>query len=126
MTRALGFQAPAVAVAMGVFLFSLTGLPPTAGFVGKVYLFSVLIEARQFWWLAVLGVLNSVVSLYYYMRIMKAMFLDGEPTGETVSDHPALATTILALMMPVLLFGVYWSPLMNLVQSSLEFFSQGM
>jgi NADH-quinone oxidoreductase subunit N len=94
--------------------------------VGKVYLFSVLIEARQFWWLAVLGVLNSVVSLYYYMRIMKAMFFDGEPTGETISDHPALAGTILALVVPVLLFGVYWSPLMNLVRSSLEFFSQGM
>ncbi|UCD37419.1 MAG: NADH-quinone oxidoreductase subunit N, partial [Fidelibacterota bacterium] len=124
--KGLGFQAPAVAVAMGVFLFSLTGLPPTAGFVGKVYLFSVLVEARQFWWLAVLGVLNSVVSLYYYVRILKVMFLDAEPTGKTVSDHPALTGTILVLMVPVLLFGVYWSPLINLVRSSLEFFSQGM
>lgn len=44
--KGLGFQAPSVAVAMGIFLFSLTGLPPTARFVGKVYLFSVLIEAR--------------------------------------------------------------------------------
>jgi len=124
--KGLGFQAPAVAVAMGIFLFSLTGLPPTAGFVGKIYLFSVLIEAKQFWWLAVLGVLNSVVSLYYYMRILKAMFLDGEPTDETISDHPALTGTILALVVPVLLFGVYWSPLMNMVRSSLEFFSRGM
>ncbi len=124
--KGLGFQAPAVAVAMGVFLFSLTGLPPTAGFVGKVYLFSVLIEAKQFWWLAVVGVLNSVVSLYYYMRILKAMFLDSEPTGERISGHPALSGTILLLMIPVLLFGVYWSPLMNLVRSSLEFFSPGM
>ena len=124
--KGLGFQAPVVAVAMGVFLFSLTGLPPTAGFVGKVYLFSVLIEAREFWWLVVLGVLNSVVSLYYYMRILKAMFLDSEPTGETISGHPALTGTILLLMIPVLLFGVYWSPLINLVRSSLEFFSPGM
>ena len=66
------------------------------------------------------------MSLYYYMRILRAMFLDGEPTGETISGHPALAGTILALMVPVLLFGIYWSPLMNLVRSSLEFFSQGM
>ncbi len=122
----LGFRAPAVAVAMGVFLFSLTGLPPTAGFVGKVYLFSVLIEAQQFWWLAVLGVINSVISLYYYMRILRVMFLDAEPTDETVSDHPALTGTILALVVPVLLFGIYWSPLMNLVRSSLEFFSRSM
>jgi NADH-quinone oxidoreductase subunit N len=124
--KGLGFQAPVIAVAMGVFLFSLTGLPPTAGFVGKVYLFSVLVEAQQFWWLAVLGVLNSVISLYYYVRILKVMFLDVEPNGETISDHPVLTGTILALMVPVLLFGVYWTPLMNLVRSSLEFFSQGM
>ncbi|UCD38657.1 MAG: NADH-quinone oxidoreductase subunit N, partial [Fidelibacterota bacterium] len=124
--KGLGFQAPVIAVAMGVFLFSLTGLPPTAGFVGKVYLFSVLVEARQFWWLAVVGVLNSVISLYYYVRILKVMFLDAEPTGETISDHPALTGTILVLMVPVLLFGVYWTPLMSLVRSSLEFFSRGM
>ncbi|UCH11049.1 MAG: hypothetical protein JSU61_03930, partial [Fidelibacterota bacterium] len=84
------------------------------------------VEARQFWWLAVLGVLNSVISLYYYVRILKVMFLDAEPTGETISDHPALTGTILVLAVPVLLFGVYWTPLMNLVRTSLEFFSQGM
>ncbi|MFB0515978.1 MAG: NADH-quinone oxidoreductase subunit N [Candidatus Neomarinimicrobiota bacterium] len=124
--KGLGFQAPAIAVAMGVFLFSLTGLPPTAGFVGKVYLFSVLIEANQFWWLVILGVVNSVISLYYYIRILRVMFLDAEPTGETIADHPALTGTILALMIPVLLFGVYWTPLMKLVRSSLEFHSPTM
>ncbi len=123
--KGLGFQVPVVAVAMGVFLFGLTGLPPTAGFVGKVYLFSVLIEARQFWWLVILGVFNSVISLYYYMRILKAMFLEGESTGKTISDYSPLTVTILVLMLPVLLFGVYWSPLINFVQSSLEFFTQG-
>lgn len=123
--RGLGFKLPLVAVPMGVFLFSLTGLPPTAGFVGKVYLFSVLISSQQFWWLAVLGVLNSVVSLYYYLRIMKVMFLEGEPTGETVSDHPAMTGMILALMVPVLLFGVYWSPLMGWVRASLKIFTPG-
>ncbi len=123
--RGLGFKLPLVAVPMGIFLFSLTGLPPTAGFVGKVYLFSVLISAREFWWLAILGVLNSVVSLYYYLRIMKVMFLEGEPGEETVSDHPALTGTILALMVPVLLFGIYWSPLMDLVQAALKIFTPG-
>jgi len=123
--KGLGFQVPVVSVAMGVFLFGLTGLPPTAGFVGKVYLFSVLIEARQFWWLIILGVLNSVISLYYYMRILKAMFLEGEPTGKTISDHSPLTATILVLVLPVLLFGIYWSPLISFVRSSLEFFTQG-
>ncbi|MFC1484723.1 NADH-quinone oxidoreductase subunit N [Candidatus Neomarinimicrobiota bacterium] len=124
--KGLGFQMPAVAVAMGVFLFSLTGLPPTAGFIGKVYLFSVLIEAQQYWWLAIIGVLNSVMSLYYYMRILRAMFLEGEPTGETASDHPVMTGTVLVLAVPVLLFGVYWSPLVNMVRSSLEFLARGM
>ena len=124
--RGLGFQAPAIAVAMGVFMFSLTGVPPTSGFVGKIYLFAVLVEAQKFWWLAVVGVINSVISLYYYIRIIKVMFLEGEPTGERMSDHPALTGTILALMVPTLLLGIYWTPLLNLVQQSLVFFSPSM
>ena len=126
--KGLGFKAPLIMVPMGIFLFSLTGLPPTAGFVGKVYLFSVLIEADRFWWLALLGVLNSVVSLYYYVRIIKVMFLDGEPTKDdkTVGDHPVLVGTIIALMIPVLLLGLYWNPLVAFVQSSFNIISQGM
>ncbi|MCH7859477.1 MAG: NADH-quinone oxidoreductase subunit N, partial [Candidatus Marinimicrobia bacterium] len=118
--------APLVAIPMGIFLFSLTGLPPTAGFIGKVYIFAVLVEADKFWWLLILGVMNSVVSLYYYMHIIKVMFLDGEPTEETVSGQPVLTGTILALVVPVLLLGVYWTPLINVVRSSLAFFSPGM
>ena len=124
--KGLGFKAPLIAVPMGIFLFSLTGLPPTAGFVGRVYLFSVLVESGQYWWLAVVGILNSVVSLYYYTRIIKVMFLDGEPTDESVSGHPVMTGLILILMIPVLLFGLYWPPLMGAVQSSLKFFTQGM
>jgi NADH-quinone oxidoreductase subunit N len=126
--KGLGFKAPLIMVPMGIFLFSLTGLPPTAGFIGKVYIFSVLVEANRFWWLAVLGVLNSVVSLYYYVRIIKVMFLDGEPSAddETVSDHPALVGTILVLMIPVLLLGIYWNPLLTFVQNSFNIISQSM
>ncbi len=124
--KGLGFKIPLIAVPMGIFLFGLTGLPPTAGFIGKVYLFAVLIAAKQFWWLAVVGVLNSVVSLYYYMRILKVMFMDGEPVDKTVSDHPAMTATVLALMVPVLLLGVYWSPLLELIRSSLRIFSPGL
>ena len=124
--KGFGFQAPLIAVPMGIFLFSLTGLPPTAGFIGKVYLFSVLVESGQYWWLAMVGILNSVVSLYYYVRIIKVMFLDGEPTGDTVSGHPVMTGLILMLVVPVLLFGIYWSPLMGAVESSLKFVTQGM
>jgi NADH-quinone oxidoreductase subunit N len=76
--RGLGRRAPIVAVVMAVFLFSLTGLPPMAGFIGKFYIFSALLRAGGTWnWvLAVVGVLNSVVSLFYYARVLRAMYLE--------------------------------------------------
>ena len=70
----LGYRSPFAAVAMTVFLFSLTGLPPTGGFVGKFYLFAAVIK-KEYYWLALIGIINSVVSLYYYARIIKAMYL---------------------------------------------------
>ena len=62
---------------MSLFMFSLTGLPPTAGFIGKFYLFAAVINAgAQYYWIAIIGVLNSVISLYYYMRIVKVMYFN--------------------------------------------------
>jgi NADH-quinone oxidoreductase subunit N len=93
--RGLGWRLPFLAVSMTVFLLSLTGIPPTAGFTAKFYLFRALIE-KEVYWLAVVGVLNSVVSLYYYARVMKTMFLD-EPDPET-GPAPALSRLHLALL----------------------------
>ena len=81
--RGLGYRAPFVGIAFTVFLLSLTGIPPTAGFVGKLYLFAALINAKMFW-LAIVAVLNSVVSLYYYVRILRNMFLR-DPEGAASS-----------------------------------------
>jgi NADH-quinone oxidoreductase subunit N len=64
-----------VAVSLAIFLFSLAGLPPFAGFIGKLYVFAAGIQG-ELYWLVVWGALNSVVSLYYYARIVKLMFLD--------------------------------------------------
>src|SRR5262249_58602079 len=63
------------ALALGLFLFPLAGLPPLAGFLGKFYVFAAGVEGR-FYALVVIGLLNSVVSLYYYTRVVKVMFLD--------------------------------------------------
>ena len=76
----LGFKRPVLAVAMTIFLFSLAGMPPTAGFIGKFYLFSGAIQ-KGYIWLAVLGVLNSAASVYYYLRVMVYMYMK-EPTEE--------------------------------------------
>jgi NADH-quinone oxidoreductase subunit N len=67
--RGLVWRSPFLAVAMAAFLFSLIGLPPSAGFIGKLYLFAAVIQ-EKYYWLAVVGVLNSVVSLYYYARAL--------------------------------------------------------
>ncbi len=69
----LGFKRPLLALVMTLFLFSLAGVPPAAGFIGKFYLFSGAIQ-KGFIWLAVIGVLNSAASVYYYLRIMVYMY----------------------------------------------------
>lgn len=76
----LGFKRPVLAVVMTIFLFSLAGMPPTAGFIGKFYLFSGAVQ-KGYLWLAVIGVLNSAASVYYYLRVMVYMYMK-EPTEE--------------------------------------------
>ena len=66
---------PVAAFAMLLFMLSLGGIPPTAGFMGKFWLFGAAIEAGYVW-LAVIGVLNSAISLYYYIRIVVFMYLE--------------------------------------------------
>ncbi len=92
--RGLASRAPLVAVAMMIFLFSLTGIPPFAGFFGKWILFTAVLE-QGYYWLALVGLLNSVVSLYYYARIVKAMFFE-EASEET--DSVSFSTGTFALL----------------------------
>jgi NADH-quinone oxidoreductase subunit N len=76
----LGARHTGLALAMTVFMLSFTGVPPTLGFVGKFYLFSTVIEGGYIW-LALIGVLTSLVSAYYYLRVVVYMFMrEGEPT----------------------------------------------
>lgn len=113
--RGLGAKAPVAALALTIFLFSLTGIPPFAGFVGKYLIFASVVQKGGFWYvlLAVIGVLNSAVSLYYYARIIKAMFLD-DAIDERPMDVPAIYTGVLvALAVPVMILGIYWSPLIR-------------
>jgi NADH-quinone oxidoreductase subunit N len=122
--KGLVWRAPIPAVAMSVFLFSLTGLPPTGGFIGKFYLFAALINSGpQFYWLAVVGLLNSVISLYYYARILRAMFIDPveEPATARLSVSPLFVTLLAVLAIPIVLLGVYWAPLSDLATYSVSF-----
>jgi NADH-quinone oxidoreductase subunit N len=74
----LAKTAPVAAVAMTIFLLSLTGIPPTAGFLGKFYLFMGAIQSGTWAWLAVVAIINSAVSLYYYMNVVRLMWFGAE------------------------------------------------
>jgi NADH-quinone oxidoreductase subunit N len=121
--RGLAWRGGAVpAVAMAIFLFSLTGLPPLAGFIGKFYLFAAVVK-EQFYFLALVGILNSVVSLYYYARIVRTMFLDfpvGDEGEVTLDWHNGSFLVPLSVLTVVI--GVYWAPLIDLADRSVHFF----
>src|SRR5262249_5619031 len=97
--RGLGRRAPWAAAAMAIFLFSLTGLPPFAGFFGKFYLFYALLArgGSLMVTLAVIGILNSAVSLYYYARVLKAMYFEAAPVEAPLRVSRLHATTLALL-----------------------------
>jgi NADH-quinone oxidoreductase subunit N len=102
----LAFRNPFAAFAMLLFMLSLGGIPPTAGFMGKFWLFSAAIDAH-YYWLAVIGVLNSAISLYYYVRIVVFMYLKKEAVGSEPATTPALAVVLGLAVAGTLVFGVY-------------------
>ena len=108
---------PVAAVAMLIFMLSLGGIPPTAGFMGKLWLFSAAIESHYVW-LAVLGVVNSAISLYYYLRVVVYMFMKGEPTGSQPVMAPALTCALAIALVGTLVLGMYPRPLFELAELS--------
>jgi NADH-quinone oxidoreductase subunit N len=121
--RGLGWTSPLLGVVMAIFLFSLTGIPLFAGFIGKFLLFAAVLKTPGFLWLAILGVLNSVVSLYYYSKVLKAMWLERPVSLETnpqplkVSMYHAVA--LVGLALPTMVLGLYFAPVMRFAEKSL-------
>ena len=114
------------ATCLAVFLLSLTGLPPFAGFVAKFFLFAaVLQQGGLFFILALVAVLNSVISLYYYAKVIKIMFLDAPaPEDKTIALGAGdfNITLLLPLTVLTVVFGVYFAPLLRYANQSLSFF----
>jgi NADH-quinone oxidoreductase subunit N len=109
-------RSPWLAFSMLVFLLSLGGIPPTAGFIGKYFLFSAAIGAG-FGWLAIVAVLMSAVSMFFYFRIVMAMYLrDGGEQEVVVS--PSLRMVVLACALVTLIFGILPSSLIQQASSS--------
>jgi len=122
--RGLAWRGGALpAVALAVFLFSLTGLPPLAGFIGKFYLFAAVVKG-EFYFLALVGVLNSVVSLYYYTRVVRAMFLDAPvATAPRIGLDAFNGGAIAILCLFTLYFGIFFGGLASLAGASARFWT---
>jgi NADH-quinone oxidoreductase subunit N len=103
--QGLGWKAPLISITMVAFLVSLTGLPPTVGFYGKYLLFKAGLEANGLAWLVFVAALNSVVSLFYYFSIVKALFLK-DPSEKPVLSQPLFAGLLTALGVLTIFFGL--------------------
>ncbi|BDG03043.1 NADH-quinone oxidoreductase subunit N [Anaeromyxobacter oryzae] len=114
----LARRRPALAFAMTVCLFSLAGVPPTAGFVGKLYIFQAALGA-QLYGLAILGILTSVLGAFYYLRVVLYMYMrPAEGEAEVGLVSPALSIALAAAVAVVVVFGVFADPMVRLAQAA--------
>jgi NADH-quinone oxidoreductase subunit N len=128
--RGLGRRHPVAAVTFTIFLFSLTGIPPFAGFAGKWYLFYAIFQRIDGpgggWYalLALIGALNTAVSLYYYVRIVRAMFIDPPFADAPVTMERRVGYQLMlgAFSTAILVFGLWWSPMIRWTEASLQLF----
>ena len=110
--RGLGRRMPFLGIIFAIFLVSLVGLPPTAGFIAKVMLFIALIDARMVA-VAVIALLNTVVSLYYYIRVLKNMYL------VDVEEEKPIIPIKLANGIVMILLAIYFSPIIDFAKNSI-------
>lgn len=120
----LGRRAPMLAAVMTVCLLSLAGIPPLAGFAGKFYLFSGAIQAGYLW-LAFVGLLMSMISVYYYLNVAKAMYI-GESDKAGAFAVPVMGRLALwVCLFGTIFIGIYPGPLARLAQLAITLFFKG-
>jgi len=113
----LARRAPVSSFLMAVFMLSLTGLPPTAVFVGKFYVLAAAIETGLLW-LAVVGIVNSVISLFYYVGVIRAMYVMSAPSETPIPEPPALQVALGIAGLGTLIIGLYPEPLIQLARNA--------
>jgi NADH-quinone oxidoreductase subunit N len=119
--RGLIYKHPVMAIIMASVLFSLAGMPPFAGFIAKFNIFSVIIQKKHYG-IALVAAINSVIALYYYMKLAKTMIF-GTPQGEEkVLGFTTLnQAVIISLFIPVLFLGIFWDSAMALAGNATLF-----
>ena len=113
----MGRRAPLVALILAFSVISLTGLPPTAGFIGKIYLFSAAVHSDLVW-LAVVGVINSVLSAYYYLRVIRLMYMAEPSTQERLHVASAPLAAIAVTGLGILVLGLFPGPFLTLTEKA--------
>jgi NADH-quinone oxidoreductase subunit N len=137
--RGLGRRAPMLATGLAIFLVSLIGLPLTVGFIGKLYLFSAILTQPEWLWLAVIAIVNTIISVYYYMRVLIAMFMRDRTTEIMIGGHDEAELQLTAdgklayswpsrlllfvFLIPTIVLGVYFAPLLEFTQNAIRFFT---
>jgi len=103
---------------MTIFMLSLAGIPPLAGFFGKLYVFKAAVDAG--WaWLVIVAVLNSALSAYYYLRVTVNMYLGSETASGKINLNPAWNVVLLVAVLGAVLVGVWPTPWISLARTTL-------
>jgi len=121
----LSRRSPALAAFLSVFLLSLAGIPPLAGFVGKYYVFMAAIE-QNYLWLVLIALLTSVIGLYYYAYVVWRMYFpgEGEFPGDPVPVTPLMRIILGIAALGVLMIGIYPRPFLDLALAAARAFAQ--
>jgi len=115
----VGFKYPLLAASMTIFLLSMAGIPPLGGFMAKFYVFSAAVKSK-FYWLVIIGVLNSAVSVYYYLRVTVLMYFR-EPEREIVGLQfsPASVFALIVAVVGTLYMGIFPANVLSFAQKSI-------
>ena len=113
----LGRKSPFLASAMTLSMISLIGIPPTVGFMAKVYIFGAAMDTGL-WWLVVIGVVNSAVSAYYYLRVVKVMYFSDIDESEPLRPGVGVASAAFLAMAGTFIFGIFPSPIIAIAHKA--------
>lgn len=117
----LSRRSPFLAISMSIFMLSLMGIPPFAGFFGKLYVFGAAVN-RNLAWYAVVGALNSVISVYYYARVIKAMIIEGSENTTAIRLPWTSHVMVWIMLLPTAGMMIFWNRIQVLTSASMRFF----
>ncbi len=110
----LGKHHPVLAAAMSVFMFSLAGIPATAGFLGKFYMLSAAVNAGKLLWLVIFGIVCAAISVYYYFRVIQAMYFKEGPR-QSIEAGPGFRILLIIAALAIIYFGLFPETLTDLL-----------